>query len=222
MPSKQPNKKPPRRPGRPVSQDNADPREQLLDIALRLFSERGIAATPMSAIARQAGISAAMMHYYFTNRDQLLDVLVAERILPIMHNIFAADLLALDSPQAFLPALTERIIEQMTRHAWIPALWVKEILSAGGLLRPHVIAHFGGPLALAKLRLWHAEGQLPADLDPGLLLVSVIGLTIFPLAATDIWRHLPGMDAVSNQTLQRHATALLLHGIATPTNEAVS
>lgn len=225
MPTKQPIKKP-RRPGRPVSQDQgqADPREQLLDIALRLFSEQGIAATPMSAIARQAGISAAMMHYYFNNRDQLLDVLVEERILPIMQSILAADLLTLDTPQAFLPAMAARIIEHMSNAPWLPALWVKEILSEGGLLRSRFIAHFSGPIhtqVLALLRRWQAEGKLPVDLNPGLLLTSVIGLTIFPLAAADIWRQMSGMDTVTNQTLQQHAAALLLHGITHPApNEA--
>ena len=206
-----------RRPGRPPGGDAAGSRERLLDIAQGVFSERGIAATPMSAITKQAGISAAMMHYHFTNRDQLLDVLVEERILPIMRNILADDLLALDSPQAVLPAMAERIVGHLASNPWIPALWVKEILSEGGQLRPRIVAHFGGALhaqALAKLRRWHAEGQLPADLDPGLLLVSVIGLTVFPLAAAGIWRHLPGMAAITNQALQRHAVALLQHGIA--------
>lgn len=221
MSTKQPTEKP-RRPGRPASQNQGqrDPREQLLDIALSLFSEQGIAATPMSAIARQADISAAMMHYYFNNRDQLLDVLVEERILPIMQSILAADLLTLDTPQAFLPAMAARIIERISDAPWLPSLWVREILSDGGLLRQRLVVHFGGPIlhkpALLLLRRWQAEGKLPDDLHPGLLLVSVIGLTIFPLAAANIWRHIPGMDTVTNQTLQQHAAALLLHGITQP------
>ncbi len=213
------NTKTRRRPGRPVSRDVGVSRERLLDIAQGLFSERGIAATPMSAIAKQAGISAAMMHYHFTNRDQLLDVLVEERFLPIMRSILAEDLLALDSPQAFLPAMAGRLVERLTANPWMPALWVREILSEGGLLRPRIIAQFGGSLhaqSLAKLRRWHAEGKLPADLDPGLLLVSVIGLTVFPLAAAGIWRHLPGMSGVTNEALQRHAIAMLLHGLSNP------
>lgn len=218
MNTKKPSQKP-RRPGRPVISDGVDPRERLLDIAMQLFGEWGIAATPMSAIAKEAGISAAMMHYYFHNRDLLLDVLVEERIVPIMRGILAVDLLAMETPEAFFQTISERLIDRMTRNPWIPGLWVKEILSEGGLLRSRLITQFSGPLhaqALGKLRQWHEEGKLPSDLDPGLLLVSVIGLTVFPLAAAVLWRNLPGMDTITNQTLQQHAVALLQHGIAIP------
>ncbi len=55
MPAQKDNLKP-RRPGRPRgSKPDADKREQLIDIALQLFSQQGVARTSLNAIAREAG-----------------------------------------------------------------------------------------------------------------------------------------------------------------------
>ena len=71
----------PRKPGRPRgSRPNAENRERLIDIALRLFSQQGIARTSLNAIAREAGVTPAMLHYYFNSREQLLDVMIEGRV----------------------------------------------------------------------------------------------------------------------------------------------
>lgn len=62
-------------------------REQLLDIALNLFSRQGIANTSLNAIAKEAGVTPAMLHYYFNSREQLLDAMIEERFLPLRERI---------------------------------------------------------------------------------------------------------------------------------------
>ena len=52
-----------RGPGRPGG-DSADLREHLLDAALTCFSRKGIAATPLKAIAAEANVNPALLHYY--------------------------------------------------------------------------------------------------------------------------------------------------------------
>ena len=59
--------------GRPRFVAGIDVRERLLDAAVTRFAGEGIAATSTAKIAADAGVTAAMVHYYFTNRDSLLD-----------------------------------------------------------------------------------------------------------------------------------------------------
>lgn len=59
--------------------NRADKREPPLDAALKLFAQYGIAETPLSMIAKEAGVTTAMLHYYFKTREQLLDVMIDER-----------------------------------------------------------------------------------------------------------------------------------------------
>ena len=72
-----------RRPGRPSGAQHGEPRTLLLDVALVLFARQGIMETTLGAIAREAGVTPAMVHYYFKTRDQLLDVLIDERFVQL-------------------------------------------------------------------------------------------------------------------------------------------
>src|SRR6266851_5107682 len=65
--------------GRRPAVDDFNVREHLLDTATRLFAERGIAATT-AQIAADADVTSALVHYYFTNRERLLDAVVDERL----------------------------------------------------------------------------------------------------------------------------------------------
>ncbi|RNL60719.1 TetR/AcrR family transcriptional regulator [Nocardioides marmoriginsengisoli] len=50
----------------------AETRQLILDTALRLFEERGYAATTMRAIAAEAGLSPSNAYYWFANKDELV------------------------------------------------------------------------------------------------------------------------------------------------------
>lgn len=54
-------------------------RKHILDVSLRLFSERGFARTTVRDIARDAGITDAAIYYHFTSKRDLLEALVEER-----------------------------------------------------------------------------------------------------------------------------------------------
>ena len=52
-----------------------------------------------------------------------------------------------------------------------------------------------------------------AGLDPRLLVVSLVGLTMFPLAAESLWRRVFVADDIDRAALLRHTLALLDHGL---------
>jgi AcrR family transcriptional regulator len=54
-------------------------RKHILDVSLRLFSERGFARTSIRDIARDAGITDAAIYYHFASKRELLEALVEER-----------------------------------------------------------------------------------------------------------------------------------------------
>ncbi|MFL6023845.1 MAG: TetR family transcriptional regulator [Marmoricola sp.] len=49
-----------------------DTRQLILDTALRLFEERGYAATTMRAIATEAGVTPSNAYYWFGSKDELV------------------------------------------------------------------------------------------------------------------------------------------------------
>ena len=50
---------------------NPDARGRLLAAAVTLFSAQGVAGTTVAEIAKRAGVTSAMVHYYFKTKDQL-------------------------------------------------------------------------------------------------------------------------------------------------------
>ena len=214
MPTKANIKKPTR--GRPPAHKAEDRRSLLLDAALELFAQQGIAATSLNAIAKQAGVTPALVHYYFGSREQLVEIVLIERIVPVVDQLSQELTQYPTAPLQAIYALTRRMLAAMQESPWLPPLWVREVLCEGGLLRAYLLEHIAPGMAKKVRQLASAaqqSGELNAALDPRLLIVSLIGLTLFPLAAAPIWQQLPGYKSISTELLTQHMLALLAHGI---------
>lgn len=62
-------------------------RQRVLDMALRLFGERGYGGTPLQAIAEELGMSKASVYYYFPAKGELLEALAQpclERLVAVL------------------------------------------------------------------------------------------------------------------------------------------
>ena len=208
-----------RRIGRPPPTPGMDARERLLDTAVTLFAQQGIAATPIAKIASHAGVTAAMVHYYFTNRERLLDAVCEERLLRNVNAVWAPVGRGKEGAPELVLGLVQRIMRAGETQPWLPSLWLREIVSEGGQLRERMLKRL--PLNhvqkfITRLSAAKRQGQLSPAVEPRLVFVSLIGLTLLPLATMNIWRRLPQLQGVSHEELGRHAEALLLHGLFAP------
>ena len=52
-------------------------KELILETALKLFAERGFDTTPTSQIAKEAGVSEGLIFRHFTNKEGLMDAILA-------------------------------------------------------------------------------------------------------------------------------------------------
>jgi len=208
-------KREPRRPGRPRAEE-ANQRERLLDAAVRCFAADGVAATSLRGIALEAGVTPALVNYYFGSKEQLLDAFIAERVTPAIQVLRESLLEAGDDPRALLAAFVRGIHGVVERFPWWPSLWVREVLNEKGALRDmlhKIIAPQVTHLLARTLVDAQKRGAISADLDPRLLVVSLVGLTMFPLAAEHIWRRIFPAGDIDRKGLLRHTLALLDHGL---------
>jgi AcrR family transcriptional regulator len=208
-------KREPRRPGRPRA-DETNQRERLLDAAVACFAADGVAATSLRSIALKAGVTPALVNYYFGSKEQLLDAFIAERVTTAVQLLRESLLEAGEDPRALLAAFVRGIHEVVARFPWWPSLWVREVLSEKGALRDvlhNIIAPQVTQLLARALTDAQKRGAISADLDPRLLVVSLVGLTMFPLAAERIWRRIFPAGDIDRAVLLRHTLALLDHGL---------
>ena len=204
-----------RSPGRPVSGVDGDAREHLLAAATELFALQGVAATTFAAIAKRAGLTPAMMHYYFKDRDHLLDCVVGEKIAPLIASVWSpVDPGA--APEEMMRGVVERLVAGIERMPWIPSTWMREVLNEGGLLRSRVLRK----LPFDKVRVVseavaraQTKGEFQADIDPVLIVFSMLGLVMMHLATAPFFAEVFHRKEPDAQAIGRHITALLQHGL---------
>ena len=58
--------------------------KEILEAALKLFTERGFAATRLEDVAKQAGVTKGTLYLYFTNKEELFKAVMRESVFPAM------------------------------------------------------------------------------------------------------------------------------------------
>ncbi|MCH4596807.1 TetR/AcrR family transcriptional regulator, partial [Achromobacter xylosoxidans] len=210
--------------------DSAAVRDRLLDIATDLFAKQGVAATRLAHIAERAGFTSAMLHYYFKSRDQLLDAVVLERVVPVIGYVWSPVPQtprrlqgSAEATRAVIAEIVSRIVRCGTDRPWLPSLWIHEVVNEGGQLRERVLRH----LPAQRLQVFvgliadsQRAGAITPDVEPRLVFLSILGLTLLPLATSSLWRRIwqddPQARAIGHETIAAHATAMLTGGLFSP------
>jgi TetR/AcrR family transcriptional regulator len=204
-----------RSPGRPAGSLDRDARDLLLTAATELFAEQGVAATTFATIAQRAGLTPAMLHYYFRDREQLLDAVVDERLAGLIASVWNP-VEPGATPTELIRGIVERMLACIEQMPWVPSTWMREVLNEGGLLRSRVLGH----LPLEKVRLvgeaiarGQASNEINPDLDPSLIVFSVLGLVMLHMATVRFWAEIFQREVSSRTAMCRHITGLLLRGL---------
>ncbi len=204
-----------RGPGRPTSHSGLYAREKLIEAATELFASQGVAATTFAMIAERAKLTPAMLHYYFRDRGQLLDAVVEERLSPLIAGVWGPVAEGTAAAE-IIEGVVQRMIDGIEKMPWVPSTWMREVLNEGGLLRGRVVRRLPfkkiGILSRSVTRA-RAEGAANAEIDPGLMVFSVIGLVMMHMATIRLPAEIFGRKVPDGAALSRHIRGLLIHGL---------
>ena len=201
-------------------------RQLLLDAATELAIEQGFDACGLREIAARAGVSTGMIAYYFGDRSGLYEAMFQrgfERVSAQVQNLLAE---GESSGGDRLDELLRIQVAALTADPWLPQLILREVLAA-----PHPQVHDGfadrfgaGPLTLMIRWLEEEQerGVLRADLDPQLMVMTLVSLSTFPLLMLPILGDRIGvqLDAAFPDRLIEHNRKLLAHGIRARSEES--
>lgn len=179
--------------GRPADTENEDRRADLLDEAEQQFAEQGYAATSVRSIAEAAGVTPAMVHYYFGSKRELLTTVLDRVLAPLMERMAA--LRAEPDPQ--LEPVIEALTATMAAHPALPRLVTREALLPGGELAGHFAEHYAprlGGLLPGLITRGQEAGRVSAHHDPRHLALFLIGLSMFPFIARPLAEPVLGLD----------------------------
>lgn len=178
---------------------------RILKAAEAEFLAKGYAGARTTAIAEAAGVTHAMLHYYFRTKDKLFERILNEKI-QLVRDIM---LFGIGDPGR---PLEERIVATVERHfdflaanPSLPRFMVNEVFSIPermALITDQMRLH--APLLLAGLQReiddLAAEGRC-RRVDARMLLLDIISLNIFTFMADPIVRSLMGTSCENEHFL---------------------
>ena len=190
---------PRRQPGRPPADAQPDARDKLLDAASRLFAERGAGEVSLRSVAAEAGVTPAMVHYYFGGKEGLYDAMLERTFGKVIERVRALAGRKADPtlPGDRLRAVLEVIVSTFAADPWVPTLVVREVLCEGGRFRERFIEAYASQLAELLPGLFRQEiegGHFRSDLDPRLAFLSFMGMTLMPFVARPVAERVLGLD----------------------------
>lgn len=160
-----------------------DTRQLILDTALRLFEERGYAATTMRAIATEAGLSPSNAYYWFASKDQLVQEFY-ERIQDDHRDRVAQVLAGSGTLAERLLAVERGYLEVIGRYHGFGQAFVATALTsdAGSPLSPESTVPREKSLAIYRDVVAGAKPAVPAKVAgvlPELLWLCHLAITLF-------------------------------------------
>lgn len=204
-----------KRPGRPVAgKSPKDAREALISAASELFGAHGPEGVSVRQVAEAAGVSPAMIHYYFKDKRGLMRA-VLERGLDRMLNIITE--VVADREGRVTGNFIDRYVHALAAEPSLPQLMIREVLSGKSPYQRVIAERFvqkAAALMPARLAADIDEGRLRGDLDPRLTMVSLIGMCVFPFIAAPLLGPVLGIESVNEyaDTLVAHTTKLFNEG----------
>ncbi|HVP28027.1 MAG TPA: TetR/AcrR family transcriptional regulator [Myxococcota bacterium] len=101
-------------------------RAQILDAALRLWMRQGFHATPVDAVAREAGVAKGTIYLYFPTKEAMLAALVDRHsLLPAIEEL--TQRLGDVPPERAIPLIASELWQRLKERAPLIALLMREV-----------------------------------------------------------------------------------------------
>jgi AcrR family transcriptional regulator len=191
-------------------------RERLLHAARELFLRYGYRAVSSRQIGAAAGVNFAMIRYYFGGKPGLYREILQALVPAQLRALEAASAEAGEAP---LEDILANLVRVWAANPWIAGFVLREVLLPGGPMRAMFLREFPERLAPQVERAVQEQirrGALRADLDPKLLVLSMVSLAIFPFLSFPLSSRVFGVrhDEEFVARFLAHTQALLAHGSA--------
>jgi len=102
---------------RRTKDEAVETRNQILDAAEQVFSERGVSRTSLTDIAKAASVTRGAIYWHFKDKAELFCEMVARVTMPMEHAPCQIDPASTDDPLANLRAMLVGILERTSGDA---------------------------------------------------------------------------------------------------------
>jgi len=196
-------------------------REQILRVAVSLFSNNGFRGTTTKEIAQAAGVSEAMVFRHFATKEELYAAILDHKACKGSGSFepeqMAAEAIKRKDDRGVFESLA---LGALNHHEQDPEFQRLLLYSA---LEKHKLAQmfFDGFVRKVYdflggyIRERQREGAL-LEMDPAIVVRGFIGMVMHHSLNNNLWDPKHRLLNISNEAAAKHFTDILLNGIATP------
>lgn len=201
---------------------------QIIEVAERLFSQKGFAGTSVRDIAQEADVNVSMISYYFGSKEKLIEALFQLRMTESSNRletlVMTSDLSALQKFNVFIDSVVDRLMGNQCFHN----IMMREQLSSE---RTQVITDYIRGLKLRNVELirrmireGQEAGEFRNDINVSLVTTTLYGTVNYAIASQDFYRTINDLGHLTDEAFQAHLRQELSHHLknlfkSTITNE---
>lgn len=162
-----------------------DNKQVILDTALKHFVQKGFAGARTLEIAKDAGFTKAMLHYYFRTKDQLYEEVLTQTISKILPRLAKA--MATEGPfMERVEHLVHSYINILIENPELPLFVMSELSQQKDSFIIAVkkqAGYFPAIFSFIEQMNEEMESGLIRSMPPMQLLLNILGMSVFPFMA---------------------------------------
>ncbi|NNF34894.1 MAG: TetR/AcrR family transcriptional regulator [Saprospiraceae bacterium] len=176
--------------------------EKIMDAAIKVFTEKGLAGARMQEIADEAGVNKAMVHYYYRSKQNLFETIFRKKV----KELFGAFSIILSANKSFenkIRSFIETEIEIISQFPSLPLFVLNEAGKNPAILEE--VFEEGGPKQMIQLFQNIVEQEVnqghirPIKFEE--LLINIMSMCIYPFIARPILQFLLDKDDLNYKSM---------------------
>ena len=156
--------------------------QKIYEAARRIFILKGMEGARMQEIADEAGMNKALLHYYFRSKENLFKAVFKDtfsKFFVKVKNTLSAD----TSAKVKLNDFIDNYIDLIQANPYVPQFIISEINRDPKMLKTMMFEAGIEPQKILELLLNDAHSDNLSKLDPRHIVISLLGMLVFPFIA---------------------------------------
>ena len=185
-------------------------RAAILHAAEAQFAERGLVATRLEDVAEAVGIRRASIVYYFRDKRELYDAVLASVLGGFRARLEAA-LVAEGSLRERIEGAVSAWVDYVAERPSLARLLLREVADGSPGRPPPLLAHTGPFFTLVRRVVRESRGDplAAAAIDPIHIASTIAGATVFFVAAMPTLLPGSGFDPLHPNQIESHRREVL-------------
>ncbi len=164
---------------------NSSTEEKIYEAARRVFVSKGMEGARMQEIADEAGMNKALLHYYYRSKENLFKAVFKDIFTKFFRKIGTA-LLSEATVKEKLMLFIDEYVDLIQSNPYVPQFIINEINRDPLMLKSLMFESGIEPQKILFMFDKQANGETLKKIDPRHLVVSIIGMLVFPIVARPI------------------------------------